>query len=132
MRSVRLWMFLAGLNGAVAVGMAAYGAHALADADGYIVSVMDKATRYQGWHALALLAVAGLQAAGLRSRFLCAAGAFMAVGIVLFSGALYGIALAGWPVAFITPFGGTSFILGWLCLSVASFRFRTEKMTTVQ
>lgn len=132
MRAVRLWLFLAGLNGALSVALAAYGAHALADAGDYVLDLMDKATRYQAYHALALVGLAALQASGLRSRWFCVAGVLMVVGILLFCGALYGIALAGWPVAFVTPFGGVSFILGWLALSLAAVRARREKTTAPQ
>ena len=118
MRPIRLWLALAGLNGALAVGLGAYAAHGMADASPYVQDVMEKATRFQAWHALALAAIAGLQAAGLRSRFFCVAGALMVVGLVFFCGALYAIGLAGWSVAFLAPIGGVSFILGWLSLAV--------------
>jgi len=124
MRSIRIWLALAGLNGAIAVALGAYAAHGLADAGAYVQDIMEKAGRYQALHALALAAIAGLQAAGLRSRWLCAAGGFMVLGIVLFCGALYGIGLAGWGTAFIAPFGGSAFIVGWLCLAVAGLRAR--------
>jgi uncharacterized membrane protein YgdD (TMEM256/DUF423 family) len=42
------------------------------------------------------------------------------IGILLFSGSLYLLALTNlrWLGA-ITPFGGISFIAGWVCLAVA-------------
>jgi uncharacterized membrane protein YgdD (TMEM256/DUF423 family) len=44
-------------------------------------------------------------------------------GALLFPGALYGLALHGprWLGA-VAPFGGTSFILGWLALAAAALR----------
>lgn len=122
MRVIRVWLALAGLSGALVVGLGAYAAHGLAVEGAYVASLMEKAMRYQGLHTLALLAIAGLQAAGLRSRFLCAAGGLFVLGMVLFCGALYGIALAGLPIAWVTPFGGGAFILGWLSLGMSSLR----------
>ena len=126
MRTIRLWLALAGLNGALAVALAAYAAHGLAGEGAYAADLVDKATRYQGLHALALLAIAALQAAGLRSRFLGAAAILFVLGIALFCGALYGIALAGLPIGWITPFGGGAFILGWLSLGLSSLRVGRE------
>jgi uncharacterized membrane protein YgdD (TMEM256/DUF423 family) len=43
------------------------------------------------------------------------------VGIVLFSGSLYALALTGIGVlGAITPLGGVAFIAGWLCLLLAA------------
>jgi uncharacterized membrane protein YgdD (TMEM256/DUF423 family) len=53
---------------------------------------------------------------------LTAAVAFV-LGILLFSGSLYGLAL-GAPRALgaVAPVGGTLFILGWIALAVAALR----------
>jgi uncharacterized membrane protein YgdD (TMEM256/DUF423 family) len=76
--------------------------------------------QYHLWHALGLVAV-GLLAQHLPASVpVRVAGWLMLVGIVLFSGSLYALALSGtrWLGA-ITPFGGACFILGWLVLVVA-------------
>lgn len=114
---MRIWMGLAGLNGAMAVALSAYAAHGLKGADPYVLSLMDKATTHQMAHALALglVAVAGSRL----GRWGSVAGTLFTAGIVAFCGALYTIALAGIDgVAGIAPVGGTSFILGWLALGV--------------
>ncbi len=52
-------------------------------------------------------------------RALCVAGWSFLVGILLFSGSLYALALSGvrWLGA-ITPFGGVLFLVGWAALAV--------------
>lgn len=105
---------LVGLAGASAVLLGAFGAHALRgvlDARGS--ELWRTAVDYHVWHALALAVAAGLGQG--RSRRL-ATTAF-AVGIVLFSGSLYALALGAprW-VGIITPFGGLAFVVGWLAL----------------
>jgi uncharacterized membrane protein YgdD (TMEM256/DUF423 family) len=105
--------------GATAVMFGAFGAHALrARIDAAALQVWHTAVEYQFWHALALLALATFAVPISRSaRF--AAGAFC-VGIVLFSGSLYALAL-GAPRWFgaITPCGGAAFIAGWILLGCA-------------
>ena len=48
---------------------------------------------------------------------------FTIAGILLFSGSLYVLAYTQvkWLGA-VTPFGGLSFMLGWICLAVAKWR----------
>jgi uncharacterized membrane protein YgdD (TMEM256/DUF423 family) len=112
--------WLAGITGASAVMLGAFGAHALR-------SVLDPAGRelwhtasqYHFWHALALVAVC-LAPDGRGRRI--ASGAF-AIGVVLFSGSLYAMALGAprWCGA-ITPIGGIAFIVGWIALGAALHR----------
>lgn len=111
---------LIGLAGASAVILGAFGAHALSgtlDARGS--ELWHTAVNYHFWHALAL-ALAALGGAGRARGF--ALWAF-ALGILLFSGSLYALAL-GAPrlTGIITPFGGLAFILGWVALG---FSFRS-------
>jgi uncharacterized membrane protein YgdD (TMEM256/DUF423 family) len=47
------------------------------------------------------------------------------IGIVLFSGSLYLLALTGTrSLGVITPLGGVAFLGGWLCLAIGAFRAR--------
>ena len=49
------------------------------------------------------------------------AAAFFLVGIVLFSGSLYVLALTGIrAVGIVTPFGGLAFLIGWGALAWAA------------
>lgn len=115
-RLSRVWLMLGGVSGALAVGFGAYAAHGFPDAP-QAAEWVEKASRYQMYHALALLALAGRQRPG--SSLTALAGVFFVAGTILFCGTLYTLALSGWPVGRVAPFGGTSFILGWLVLGLS-------------
>ncbi len=109
------------LFGALAVICGAFGAHALhAQVDAAALQTWHTAVEYQFWHALALLVVA-LQGRALRHARMV--GSAFAVGIVLFSGSLYALALGAprW-IGAITPIGGVAFIAGWLLLTCSCLR----------
>lgn len=108
---------LVGLAGASAVLLGAFGAHALRDAlDARGSELWHTAVSYHFWHALAL-AIAAMVATGRARRIAIPA---FAIGIVVFCGSLYALAL-GAPRWFgaITPLGGVAFIVGWIALGVA-------------
>lgn len=113
-----LWFLWAGLNGAAAVGLAAYAAHGMADRGDYILGLMDKATQMQGLHAAVLAGVAALTL-WAPSRLLHGAAALFSIGILLFCGTLYGLAFGVLPTGRFAPFGGTSLMIGWLVLGLA-------------
>jgi uncharacterized membrane protein YgdD (TMEM256/DUF423 family) len=107
---------LVGLAGASAVILGAFGAHALRDVlDARGTELWHTAVSYHFWHALAL-AFAVMAAKGRAARVAVVA---YVIGIVVFSGSLYALAL-GAPRWFgaITPVGGLAFIVGWIALGV--------------
>jgi uncharacterized membrane protein YgdD (TMEM256/DUF423 family) len=111
---------LVGVAGASAVLLGAFGAHALRDAlDVQSRELWQTAVNYHVWHALALVLAAGL-GHGRSGRFAIAA---FVIGIVLFSGSLYALALGAphWA-GIITPFGGLAFIAGWIVLGLSISR----------
>ncbi|MDR3441368.1 DUF423 domain-containing protein [Telmatospirillum sp.] len=108
----------------MAVGFGAYAAHGFPDAP-EAAQWVDKASRYQMYHALALLALAGLQRGD--GRLACLAGILFVAGTLLFCGALYGLALTSLPVAWVAPFGGSAFILGWLALAAAAILEKRQR-----
>ena len=112
-----LWLPLSALFGFLGVALGAFGAHALRQRlDSDMLRVWETAVNYQFWHALALLGVGLLLLRGA-SGWLNASGLLFAVGIVLFSGSLYALALSGIRVlGAITPLGGLLFLAGWACL----------------
>lgn len=117
----KLYWLLGAFYGLAGVSLGAFGAHAL-DAQLQALdtkAVWETAVDYQMWHALALLVLAWSPKA---SRRLSAVGACFGVGILLFSGSLYWLALEGprW-LGPITPIGGLLFIVGWLLLMAAAF-----------
>jgi uncharacterized membrane protein YgdD (TMEM256/DUF423 family) len=108
---------LAGAAGASAVLLGAFGAHGLRGTlDVAHYELWHTAVEYHFWHALALaLAVfCGRQKA---SRV---ASIAFGLGIVLFSGSLYALALGGYRLlGVVTPLGGVAFIVGWVALGFA-------------
>lgn len=119
--AAKLFVSLGALAAALGVVLGAFGAHALkARLSADMLAVWQTAVQYHLWHALGLVAI-GLLAQHLPASVpVRVAGWLMLVGIVLFSGSLYALALSGtrWLGA-ITPFGGACLILGWLVLAVA-------------
>ncbi len=119
-----LFLRMAGVLGALAVILGAFGAHGLRDKLApEMLAVFEVGVRYHMYHALALLAVS-LAPASLWSSPATVAAAWSWVGgILVFSGSLYALTLSGikWLGA-ITPIGGVAFIVGWLALVAGSAR----------
>lgn len=113
---------LAGAAGASAVALGAFGAHALRGVlDGRGLELWHTAVSYHFWHALALCLAVLLLEPPHRRRAALAFG----LGMVLFSGSLYALALGAprWLGA-VTPLGGIAFIAGWLLLGWGAARSR--------
>jgi uncharacterized membrane protein YgdD (TMEM256/DUF423 family) len=102
----------------VSVAAGAFGAHALRGVlDPARLDVFEVAVRYQAMHALALLFVA-CAVDRVQSSSARRAGWSFAIGTLLFSGSLYGLALSGIPwLGAITPLGGLGFLAGWAFLA---------------
>ncbi len=120
---MRRWFAFGALNGALAVAAGAFAAHGLkAQLSPDMLAVFDTGARYHLIHALALCAAA-LAADRFAPRPAKAAAVLFAVGIFLFSGSLYLLALTGVRgFGFVTPFGGVAFIAGWLTLAWSGLR----------
>lgn len=110
--------------GLLAVALGAFGAHALKPmltAAGR-VDTYELAVRYQFYHAFALLAT-GLAMAKESQRLFRLAGGCFLMGVVLFSGSLYTMAiLQTHAVAWVTPVGGLFLLAGWALLAVGVHR----------
>jgi uncharacterized membrane protein YgdD (TMEM256/DUF423 family) len=116
----RVFFALGAVSGFISVAAGAFGAHALRSRlTPEYLGVFETAARYQMYHALALLAVAGAITRGAGSTAQWAGWLFV-IATVLFSGSLYGLALTGtrWLGA-ITPLGGVAFLAGWLCIALS-------------
>ena len=112
---------------ALAVMLGAFGAHGLQGRlDACSMGVYEKAVFYHFVHALGMLIVSGLRAAGALTRssaqWTCV---LLAAGILIFSGSLYALAVTGnRMLGAITPIGGVSFIAAWVVLAVSASRSR--------
>lgn len=118
------WLLLAGVNGLIGVAAGAFAAHALKTRlTPELLAIFQTGAQYQMYHALALLGVALLQRQTPPARVVAGAGWAFLIGILLFSGSLYALALSGMrSLGAITPFGGVAFLLGWFLLIVAGAR----------
>ncbi|MEO6454308.1 MAG: DUF423 domain-containing protein [Ginsengibacter sp.] len=119
----------AAVLGALSVVFGAFAAHALKEAiKNDVLSIFETGVRYQFYHVFALLAT-GILYKDSPGKLLRWAGMFFIAGIILFSGSLYFLTYVTsydlqnlrW-VGIITPFGGLSFIAGWVCLCAAFFK----------
>ena len=109
---------------AVAVALGAFGAHGLkARLTADQLNVWQTGVTYHAWHALGLLAIGATMLHFPELRELRYASVLLVIGIVLFSGSLYALAL-GAPrgVGAITPFGGVAFIAGWIAFAFGTAR----------
>jgi uncharacterized membrane protein YgdD (TMEM256/DUF423 family) len=122
--TARLSLTLAALLLFTAVGLGAFGAHALkARLAPDMQAIWQTAVQYHAWHALGLLAAGLLVMHWPDAPALGLAAWLFVAGIALFSGSLYALALSGVRgFGAITPFGGVAFLAGWLAFAWAAWR----------
>jgi uncharacterized membrane protein YgdD (TMEM256/DUF423 family) len=88
-----------------------------------LLAVFETGVRYHLVHAAALLGVAILAGAWPHSRGMVIAGWLMTIGVIIFSGSLYALAITGERrLGMITPIGGAALLAGWLTLFLAAWR----------
>lgn len=114
---MKVFLMLGVINGFLAVALGAFGAHGL---EGKIseraLNTWEKAVNYQMFHTMALLAT-GILLSKIESVSMMWAGWLFFIGILLFSGSLYLYSTTGVKfLAMITPFGGITFLIGWIIL----------------
>ncbi|RZL45277.1 MAG: DUF423 domain-containing protein [Pedobacter sp.] len=114
--------------GALAVVLGAFGAHSLKNlVDAYALDIWHKGVEYQFYHTFALLYLSTF--ARYKNKLIGFAFLFFTLGIILFSGSLYVLALKDVLnitntkiIGPITPIGGLFFILGWISLFLAAVK----------
>jgi uncharacterized membrane protein YgdD (TMEM256/DUF423 family) len=119
------WIATGSLLMALAVAMGAFGAHGLRSRlDAYSMSVYEKAVFYHFIHAIGILLVAALARTNALTPAAQARVAWLLlIGIIIFSGSLYALAITGVRVlGAITPIGGLAFIAGWALLVYEAVR----------
>lgn len=107
----------------LSVALGAFAAHSLKNMlSSDMLTVFHTAVDYQMWHGLGLLII-GLLLERKPSSLLIKSGWSMLIGIVLFSGSLYILALTGVKTfGAITPFGGIAFLIAWAMLAYHSIK----------
>lgn len=121
----RWWLFIGSIAGLLGVAGGAFGAHALkARVSARMLENFETGTLYLLVHAVALLVVGTLVSRPGAPELKLVGGAFT-VGMVIFTGTLWVMALTGarWLGA-ITPIGGMALIVGWTALAVAAAKGR--------
>lgn len=130
------WIACGALLGALSVAAGAFGAHAIGDrirkdtsltdqqrsAAQRNLDIFEKAAKYQMYHALAIV-LTGLLATRSTSTWFTVAEICFLLGVVVFCGCLYAMALGGPRIlGAIVPIGGVAFILGWVGLAIAALK----------
>jgi uncharacterized membrane protein YgdD (TMEM256/DUF423 family) len=119
----QIWIVLGSVSGFFSVVLGAFGAHALSEKlSEKSLAIYHTATLYQMFHALALLVV-GLWSAQHPNVSTALPGWAFMIGIVLFSGSLYALAVTDIKIlGAITPLGGVSFLVGWIAFAILALR----------
>ena len=127
----------ASLFGAAAVGIGAFGSHAL---KGHLpvqdIAVFNTGVQYHFYHVLALF-FTGVLYRSYGHKLLGTAAYCFGLGIVFFSFSLYAVKLSGllsggevmW-LNYLTPLGGVFFILGWVLIATYFFKDRVKVKPT--
>ncbi len=120
---INLFITVGSVLAGLAVAGGSFASHALKDRlSERALDIFETGIKYQMYHALGIILVALLlsRLETLPNTLISAAYAFM-IGIILFSGSLYGLSLSGIKIlGAITPLGGVAFLIGWGCLAVGA------------
>ncbi|WP_171638088.1 DUF423 domain-containing protein [Paenibacillus plantarum] len=120
---MKLFLILGSLNAFLSVALGAFGAHILKAKIPDKIDVFQTGVHYHMIHAIALLVIALLSDKLGNTSLVNASGWAIFIGIILFSGSLYGLSLTGIKaLGPITPLGGLSFLVGWTLLAIAAFK----------
>jgi uncharacterized membrane protein YgdD (TMEM256/DUF423 family) len=117
----------AALLGALSVILGAFGAHALKEMiSEKSLAIFETGVRYQFYHAVALL-LTGILYKEFTNKYVLWAGRLYGLGMLLFCGSLYFLALVDLSaqpglkaIGAVTPLGGLCFIAGWVLLAVGA------------
>lgn len=123
---MKLFVALGSLNMALAIAFGAFGAHGLKGKISQdLLANWNTAAHYHLIHGIALLFIGLLiSKLGEYSSWVQIAGWLFIVGIILFSGSLYLMAVTQVKtLGAITPVGGISFLIGWIMVMITSWKY---------
>ena len=121
------WLFIAALSGFLCVMIGAFAAHGLSKVlEPKELAWIETGVKYQMFHTLAILGIGIAQLCReslVASKMANVAAGSWALGVLLFSGSLYALALdVDKFLVWVTPIGGTLFLIGWFCLAYGSLK----------
>ncbi len=113
MKNNKTWVIIAGILGFLGVAIGAFGAHGLKGIlSPEMLETYKTGVFYHLIHSVVIVAIALLS-----KNLFYKSALFFLVGIILFSFSLYIYSYFQIRVfAFVTPFGGISFLIGWVFL----------------
>ena len=126
------YLLIAGaLLGGLAVVLGAFAAHGLETMlEQDQIDTFETGVRYQMYHAFLLIIVGALNMISKKTKKLVLW--FTVIGVILFSGSIYGLATNDLTsfnfksIGFLTPIGGLLFILSWITLLVNFLKIKEE------
>ena len=115
---MKLYIITGSVFAALAILFGAFGSHALKEKLTLEqLEIYDIATRYLMFHALGIFVI-GILGYQVPSELLTWPLSLMIFGILIFSGSLYLISLAGYKkLGMVTPIGGLALIISWLMVA---------------
>lgn len=122
-RIERTWIIVACTVAFIAVAGGAFGAHGLRDrVTEQALGWWETGARYAMFHVVGLVVVA-LQAGTRAAKRARVAGLLFTFGALLFTGSLWTMTLTDVRIlGAVTPFGGLSFLAGWVVLATTASR----------
>ena len=128
---------LGAIFGFLGVLFGAFGAHGLKPhLSSAMMSIYETGIQYHLLHAMAIL-IAAVAAGETDATGRCKrprallAGKYFAIGIVVFSGSLYALAISGtllWGA--VTPIGGLAFLTAWILLAMSATSPKSKETET--
>lgn len=126
MKSSKSWIIISGILGFLGVALGAFGAHTLKDQ--FSFEQMETFRTGSFYHLLHAVVITAISLTNYK-RFL-KSNIFFFAGVILFSFSLYFYSAFQIKfLAMITPFGGVSFLLGWLFLIIDAVKKEKEDST---
>lgn len=121
----RFMLVFASLSGFIFVALGAFMSHVLSRSLGPVeMSWVRTGLEYQAVHTLALLGLSMIMHRRVTIWFYWS-GLFLGLGIVLFSGSLYCLAISHLHLwAYVTPVGGISMLFGWMFMFIGALRLK--------
>ena len=118
-----VWVAVGSFLGLLGVVMGAAGTHALEGRlDSDALDTLETAVRFQMYHTIALVAIGGLGSVW-KSRAVAISCGLLTLGVIVFCGSLYLIALLDiGAFGAVAPVGGLSLMVGWGTLAVGAVR----------